>query len=65
MAKRSKAIMHIIKRFDGKRLKKIDKWDPARYEFPTHYAASQACWIIQEGTGRECIAVGKVLTMYT
>ena len=62
---RSKAIMHIIKRYQGKRLKKADRWDPTRYEFPTQYAAGQACWTIHADTGRECAAAGKILTMYT
>ncbi len=62
---RSKAIMHIIKRYNGKRLKKEHRMENTRYEFPTQSAATQACWAIHGDTGRECAAWGKILTMYT
>jgi len=65
MSGRSKAIMHIIKRYEGKRLKKASKYALTEYEFPTQYAAGQACWRIHGDTGRECAAFGKVLTIYT
>ena len=63
--KRSKAIMHIIKRFNGKRLKKSCKYAPTEYEFPTQNEATQACWRIHGDTGRECAAFGTILTVYT
>ena len=63
--KRSRAIMHIIKRFGGKRIKKSSKYDPSRYEFPTAYAAGQACWTVHGDTGRECAAFETILTVYT
>jgi hypothetical protein len=65
MAGRSKAIMHIIKRYEGKRLKRECKYDPVKYEFPTQYAAGQACWTVNSDTGRACASFGKVLTVYT
>ena len=65
MLKKSKAIMHIIKRYGGKRLKKENKFDFPKYEFPTSNDAGMACWEIHGTAGRECVAVNHILTIYT
>jgi|APSaa5957512576_1039674.scaffolds.fasta_scaffold103571_1 hypothetical protein len=58
---RSKAIGHIIKALNGKRV----KGQKGCYEFPSSAAATKAVWEINRDTGRECANRGSVVIMYT
>ena len=64
-ARRSRGIMHIIKKHGGKRLPKKSQWDPTRYEFRDNRTASNVVWEIHAETGRECANTGNIVTMYT
>ena len=65
MAGRSRAIMHIIKKYDGKRVPKKQRQLYTSYEFSNAQIAGQACWTIHGETGRQCVADGRYLTVYT
>jgi len=65
MARRSRKIMHIIKRHGGKRLPKTDKWSPPRYEFSSSMDAARVVWEIMMETGRESTAVDGIVTVWT
>ena len=58
-------ISDIVKKFNGKRLKKSHRLENTQYEFPTSESACQACCAIHASTGRECVAFNNIVTMYT
>lgn len=63
---RSRAIGHIVKKLNGKRIPKRHRCDRTpRYEFPTQAAACTAVWAIHEETGREASNSGNTVTVWT
>ena len=61
----SRGIMHIIKKNQGKRLKKPHRAAPSQYEFPDERTAANVVWEISSETGREAANSGKIVTVYT
>jgi len=67
----SRAIMPIIKRNGGIRVKPPGPRPPAgvrlppKYEFPDERTAAKVVWEINDETGREAANSGNIVTVYT
>ena len=50
----SKSLAPIIKKHNGKRVKRENPWSPQEIKFDSYTPLSQIVWEIHRDTGREC-----------